>query len=498
MKAYRHNLKALLLLCMFSAGAMATGCPGGKTDSGANSAGKPGVKPAQRIAAGEYPQAALQYVLDALKQPTEGYPALAYTWTVVAQLDQLGENKLAPQISAEIAKQVQGFSGQPPIDLVAAWLAVQPEAATEFIRTQAKASDWSFISAYWFHPELARPLLADPATRILAPRAIADKRSEVPKRWLELQSGWGVVTPADEQLLIAISERQGDPGNTLRAAGWLLRLDPDSKRFVDYLNLGIGRIAPGEIGVTMGATEGAKISRHEQLAEAFVPLAAKTPLKKDKEAKTPAELHFVAYALTYLPGEQASLMRRKMLDAQDPLIQWQARLGELLHGDPQPWDDAIKAEGLAGKEWWLALERIEEPSVLLVPTLQQMAESEDASLRLRAAAFLGKFGWNSRLKEALDLVDKLAADDVAEVRTAAWYSAGRIGAGDPLPVVNDSAETPEVRLAAAYAALMQGQGGTPESKWRAAAAEEATAAVAENRAADNQPADDTPATEGGE
>jgi hypothetical protein len=447
-----------------------------------------------QIKRGEYPQAALDYVAAALEKPTEGYPALAYTWIVISQLDKLETAPGGGAIRAKMAEYRQKAADRPPHELVSAWLCCNEAAAVEFIKSEGAQGNWRYVASLWYKPDLARELFADPASRIVPNARIT---SELAGRWLDMQNYWADVKPEDEDLLVVISERADDPGNTLRAAGWILRQEPDYQRFIDYLELGMKEAGPGKVVLLMGATEGIKISRNPKLTDILVDVVktvqirGETPpfgQKESDEANTQQLL--VAYALCFLPGEQARLMRSKLLNARDPRIQWQSRLGELLHGNPGPWDEAIAEEkDLSNAHILVALDRVDSPEPALLPTYKRFAESENSSVRIRALDKLARFRPYTDNEEVTGLVEKLMRDEAPEVRSAAWYAAGKLGIGDPLEVLGDKEESPEVRLAAAYAALMHAQGGPPDmrdaSYWSITGGEGFSASVASSELKEN-------------
>lgn len=451
-------LCALLLLA---------GCPG--PDGEGDSSNAQGRKSGAKTASGEYPQEALDYLAEALAHPTEGYPALAYSWTVVAQLDKLPEAKGGAKVRTLIAENVKAAGDKPTTELVAAWLNCAPDLALKFIKDHAANGDWAYVDALWFHPELARQMLADKATRIIPDSGVS---IELAQRWLSMQQYWAYADKRDGDLLAIISNIENDPRESLRAAGWLLRLQPERKAWIDYLEKGLKKAGPGKYAPLMGATEGIKISRCGKIADFLVPIAKSVILTDTKITKQMEKLKelkeansqqlYTSYALTYLPGEQASKLRVILLKARDPQIVWQSRLGELLHGAPQYWDTAIDKEGFGGKEWWVALEPLDTPEPALLPTYTKMAASDDPSVRLRALTQLNKFRQYNDDQRVRELIMKLTGDKLPEVRAAAWYCAGKVGVGDPQQAFANKAETPEVRLAAAYAWLMEAQDGPPE------------------------------------
>jgi hypothetical protein len=460
---------ALLLTCALL---LLTACPGDRTAGGAGKVGQT-TNSAKTTATetGEYPQDALDYLAAALQDPArEGKTTpLAITWSVIAQLDKLAEAPGGAAVRAEVGSDVEQFEGRPPVELVAAWLNCAPEPAREFIVERARQGDWSYIDALWFQPELARELLADKATRLVPDSGVS---ATLAQRWLSLQAFWGRVTERDGDLLGVISNLPNVPRDSLRATGWLLRLQPERKEYIEYLTLGLVKAVPGKYAPLEGAAEGIKLSRHEAFAELLVPIAATVVLSDTKFVGKLAKLKdmqeanaqqlYMAYAVTYLPGEQAKLMRTKLLKAKDARIAWQARLGELLHGNPAPWDAAITKDGFKTNDWWVALQALDSPEPALLPTYRRMAESGDASVKLRALAQLGRFRQYAGNAEVAEIITMLTKDEVPEVRATAWYAAGKVGIGEPRAAFEDSKQTPEVRMAAAFALLMGAQAGPPD------------------------------------
>lgn len=443
----------LLIQVVLTAGCLRTGQPGPAGDAagqqspageqteiedqGDIAAGKPAVK---------YPQAALEYILGSLKQPaTAGYPPLEQSWLAIARLNRLGTSDPAGAIADEVLAMVAAAEDAVLPQLAAAWLAVERQAAEDFIAARLAAGQLEYVNSLMYSPEAARQVLArmqlsqaDPQMQLRVTRLLAQMRP---------------LTAADLPLLqdLAVSN---DRDVSLQAAGMLLAMNADAaeqrRRLWDAI-----RDQDSALG---GAAEGIKLSRDQQLADALVPLAAAAAIgEEDPEAAKQRKVVFAAYALAYLPGEQAQLMRRKLLGAADPTVRWEARLGELLHGDASYWNGAVDKHGIDDSQLWLALEPHDATHADLLPTLLRAAKSEDPSIRLQAALHLNRYAADSSKPQVADALELLVADDVTEVSALAWYAAGWLQIGSftaqAAALIGDGSQAPDVRLAAAYYAM---------------------------------------------
>jgi hypothetical protein len=469
------RIAALLLLCLL------TSCPAHKPPASAPAAGAA----ASGTAAASWPPEAVAYLQQCLERPgAEGGVPLGPACIVVAQLPQAGADPAFAGVKQALLRWRGQMGESVASELAAGWLTVEPDAAREQIAARIAKGDEAVFQALRYNPSAGRAVLAkiDAAKLTLAQA----------NRVLELMRIWGQADVADKPLLMALAQRE--PVVAWRALGYLLRLEPDNAEYLKQLDQALRNAKPDQLAA---AVEGAKISAKAELAAALVPLLVQ--VKPGPERITPADVMpqagadpgaaapadfkapgqsqpsakpqakaaqqppldhkalLGAYGLTYLPGEAAQFARRKLLDAEDPQLRWQARLGELLHGDAKPWNDAVQAQGVEQREMWVALEPPEAWDAALLRTYARAAQSAQALTRGRTAQHLGRYGSCRSEKQALQALSKLAAAPEPEVAEVAWYTLARLRldptGADPLTVVNDANAAPAVRLAAAYCAL---------------------------------------------
>jgi hypothetical protein len=383
------------------------------------------------------------------------------------------------------------FGDSVPSEVVAAWLATQPEAAEKHVLLAARSGNDAVLLALRCFPERGRAVL----TQLAGPGAPAAKHGLTAaqgNRALELLREWGSAQPGDAPLLRLLAELE--PRVAYRAEGYLLRLQPDDEAALGELDSAIRSARGNEL---TAAIEGARIAGDARLAAALVGLAAQAKLGPERIAPAPGaaaagkpgadaggqagrpadgasanapappnspggpsespSVVLAAYALTYMPGDQAELVRTKLLGAVEPLLRWQARLGELLHGNPRPWQQALREQGADGRALWLALEPQEARDPALLDTYKLAAVSAGPDVRGRAARQLNRYGEQQSERTVGRLLARLVRDEVPAVCEAAWYTLGELAlrpAGvDPQAAVVDTRLLPEVRLAAADCAL---------------------------------------------
>jgi len=462
----------LLLLALTTLGA----CPRGGTTSGgaAGTAGAQGSAATQtpqpwRV---QYPPEALNYLLASLQHPTEpGYPPLGPAWLVVAQLPDLEygtPGAAAPELRKLIEEQVRQAKGNPPPELACAWLSCQHKAADRFIALQLNAGkpEYSIALRYTWLPAM---LAAMEPKKFTAPVAQAVLNSI--DRWGPDQTN----LPTFHEMMKGLAEHS-DETVRLRAIGCLLALGQASDEQRQYLK---ETLREGKPELLPAACEAVRFSRDKSFADALVPLVANTKLGDDGAASnTTAAQLFGSNALAFLGDSQAAMMRTRLLGAADPLVRWQARLGELLNGIPKPWYDALEAKGITDRNMWVTLQTPGAAGVALLHTYELAAANPDASLRLQAAQQLNRSPDYASNPLGVKLMLQLVSDKEAVVREACWYTCARQSRGrgaqwDTLAAqadstVADKTQDPLVRLAAACCLL----------KWAELPLAEASAAIA--------------------
>ncbi len=468
------RIAALLLLCLL------TSCPvqqpPGATSTAGGEAAATGTGAAPR-----WPPVAVEYLQQCLAQPgADGNAPLGPASLVVAQLPQACTDPAFAGVKQALLHW-RGQMGQSVAsELAAGWLILEPTAAREQIVQRIGQGDEAIFKALRYDPSAGRDVLA----RIDAVKLTPAQANRV----LELLRIWGQATPADKPLLQALAQRE--PLVAWRAVGYLLQLEPDNTQYLQQLDTALRQAKPEQLSA---AVEGVKISGKGELADALVPLLAQVKAGAEQITKleqpavpgtAPAESGMAgtpgakpqakpvapagkpladhkallgAYGLTYLPGAAAAFARQRLLEATDPQVRWQARLGELLHGNARPWNDAVRAQGVEQPEMWIALEPPEAWGPALLQTYARAARSTDGLTRGRTALHLNRYAAHKSEQLVLEALSRLAAAPEPEIAEAAWYTLAGLRldptGADPLTVVNDANAAPAVRLAAAYCAL---------------------------------------------
>ncbi|GEM_PF-3317277 len=398
-----------------------------------------------------YSAAVLDYVEQCLSHPTEpGYPPLEPVWLTIAQLERLADTPAAAGLRAAVSRMVEQAGELPPPQLVAAWLGCEPQAAGAFIADSLAAGDVRYIDSLSFSPAAGRKLLGE--------MELAELEADPVRRIVRLMLRWPRDAGGDVVLLRQLAE-QPNATARLQAIGLLAALGEADERQLDQLGAAV-RAADETLPA---AAEGIRLSGDAELAGALVNLAAGARLgDEDPEQPKQREVLYASYALTGLPGEQARLLRAKLLGSADPTVRWEARLGELLQGEPSWWDEAVRAGGADDPEIWMALDPPDVSHPLLLPTLRAAASLDDPHWRSLVAAQLNRYGALASDREVRELVDLLLGDADAAVRGAAWSAAGTLGLWDLAEEAEmaavDEAEDPAVRIGAALCALRAAEG----------------------------------------
>lgn len=446
--------RAIAIISLVLLAALLAACPRGGTGgpAGGPTAGKPGAAPAPAAWHPKYPAEPMKYVLAALKQPTQpGYPPLGPSWLVLAQLDSLDQRSAgaeAGELRTLIEQQVKDAKGNPPPELACAWLSCQPRPAAAYIAAQLNAgkAEYAIALSYKWPPQLLRQLKP-----LEFPTAAAQGVLN------SIESRGHLETNSEEfyALLKGLAEHS-DELVRLRAIGCLLVQGQASEEQLQYLK---DTLKAGKESLIPAATEAVRFSRDETLTDSLVALVANVKLGDEGQSgSASADQLFGSNALAFLSGGQAEMMRSKLLGAVDPLVRWQARLGQLMNGQPKPWYDALAAKGIADSEMWITLQTPDAAAMALLHTYELAAASADAPLRLQAAQQLNRSPAYASNPLGLKLLQQLAGDKEAAVREAGWYTCARLVQDEgpqwlPLQALADealadTAQQPQVRLAA--------------------------------------------------
>lgn len=433
--------------------ALLLGCPG--NDSAPTSEPAPASDPALVAASGwqlparadvNYPPMVVDYVLATLRDPvTHDHASLEQAWDIISQLED-------PSVfSAEVKRQVQGTGNAPPIGIVSAWLAVEPEAAADWLVTQVKQGQVPYLNALLPHPELGRQVLAQTDLRG-AGRETTEIVLLLLRKWEPLEQG-------DAALLQELAA-SAEPRVKLRAIGYLLALGAADAAQVEELK---EALRSDKISVLASAVEACRISRSEELAATLVGPAAQIPLTgtADSYDQPTSTSLYASYGLAYLPGEQAQLLRSKLLNAEDVRVRWQARLGELLHGDIEPWYDALLAGTDSQQDMLLAIQPEGVADQALLLTYKQLSTDKTPEVRLAAAQQMNRYAAYASDPLVKEVLQTLQGEETIQIAAQAWHSAAQIGVpgmGARAQAVLDNGEAPPaVRLAAAFYLLRQAE-----------------------------------------
>jgi hypothetical protein len=383
-------------------------------------------------------QLAVDFLLASLEDPvSNGNAPLGPVWEITARLNGPADFKEA------ILRQVADAKDKPPQELAAAWLAYEPDKATQLILEKLKEGRFDFLASLYHAPAAGIDLLAQLELESSnAPFAIST---------FALIDSWGIESVPTDELVKSLALHE-DFRIRLMATGELIARGLASDMQVDEV---LEALSSGNLDELSAAAEAVKRSADGKLAGHLVPLVAQHELGEVAEqADKDVKALYVAYALTYLPGEQAAHMRKRLLGSVDPAIRWQARLGQLLYGDPGFWENAVTEQGVDLEEMWIALSPASTWHADLLPTLKKAAGSENPQTRLRAAQQLNRYGSLPSNSMLAEMADRLLPDLEPEVKAATWRAAAELClpgfTSRATAVLKGADEQPLVRLAAAH------------------------------------------------
>lgn len=386
-----------------------------------------------------YPPMALEYLNATLRDPaTAQHSDLSQAWAAVASLSN------AAPLASTIGQQVRTVAAGPLPPLIAAWISANPDEASAWLIVQLNQGKYPYLQALADQPETGRIVL-----RKLKLDATSKQLDD---GVMNLLSRWEPLRAEDAPLLQPLAA-SADPATKFRAIGYLISIGKASDGQLDELKQAL---ASDKNSILAPAVEACRICHDERLGGALVTRTALIPLGPEDTsggAQHDSTALYISYALSYTPGAQAKLLRQKLLGAVDSQVRWQVRLGELLHGDIQPWYDAVLKVPDTDRGLWITLqpEGVADPALL--QTYKKAAASSTDDVRLRVALQLNRYGAYTSDKLVGEILGKLMQDKVMQIRAQAWNSAAMLhldGFGaEAQRTLDDSGAAPAVRLAAA-------------------------------------------------
>ena len=389
----------------------------------------------------EFSLQAEAYLLDSLRDPAaEDHASLDDCWNIISRLPQ------ADAFKAQLEQQVAQSQTQPGLELLSAWLASNPQAATEYVRGQLKEGNAAALQSLIRHPDIGKQLLLE--------LDLSNQTVDFNDAVLLLIRSWGNpdpgLLPAFEGLAAA-----PEPVISLRAIGYLLRLGAGSEQDLKRLRDAISNDNENFVA----AAEAGKISADERVATAFIPRLVNVALgEPDPELDWKSQPYFSAYALAYIPGSEAKLIRTRLLDAVNLDIRWQARFGELLQGDPASFQEAMLSEGILSPYIQKCTGPPEAAHPDLLPWLEKALAQATEVKRFQLASQLNRYNEHSSDPVLRKLVLGLLEDESSAIRSQGWLLAGQYGylgrRVEAAGLLESSTEQASVKAAAACYLLL--------------------------------------------
>ncbi|MCB1216284.1 hypothetical protein KDL44_02765 [bacterium] len=353
-------------------------------------------------------QRARDFLLQSLREPAEeDHATLEDCWSVISRLTD------SKAFEAKIASQVAESGTQPGVELLSAWLATDPAAASDYVLEQISAGNAAALQALIRFPELGKPLLLK--------LDLTEQSVDFQDALLLLIRNW---REPGQEMLPVFKQLAGspEPDISLRAIGYLIRLDNASEEQLSTLREAIRT----EKEHFAAAVEGGKISRDPGLATAFIPRVQDVKMgEPDPEEAWKVQPYYSAYALAFIPGTDASVIRLNLLNASNTDLRWQARFGELLQGHPASFQQAMLKEGVLSPGLLRCLAPPEAVHPDLLPWYAKAIEQSEGSQRFQLVSQLSRYNEHASEPELRELVLGLLDDDSALVRGQAWLLAAQ-------------------------------------------------------------------------
>ncbi len=358
----------------------------------------------------KYGQQAVDYLKASLREPgSADHASLEDCWSIISRLPD------ASPFARQIEQQVTTAAPALEFELLDAWVATNPQAALEYVRAQCAEGNPAVLQALIRHPQEGLGLLLE--------LNLSNQSVDFNDATLLLIRSWG--TP-DQQLLPVFQAlaTSADPNISLRAIGYLVQLDAASDEQLEQLKQAIR----SETEHFMAAVEGGKISRSEQLATAYIPRVKDAPLgEADPELGWDMQPYFSAYALAYIPGTEARLIRTRLMDAANLDLRWQARFGELMQGHPASFQQAMLSEGVLSP---FVLKCLAPPEAMhpdLLPWYEKAIAQAPEAQRFQLVSQLSRYNEHASDSALRELVLGLLDEDSSRVRGQAWLLAAQFG-----------------------------------------------------------------------
>lgn len=395
----------------------------------------------------DYTQRATAFLLDSLKDPaSDDHASLEDCWNIISRLE------TAADFKQPIEQQVAQAQGRPGFELLSAWIVVNPAAASDYIRAELGKGNAAVLQSLIRQPQLGTALLLE--------TDITNRSVDFDDATLLLLRNWGGVDPQLLPVYEALA-RSTEPDISLRAIGYLLSLDKATDEQLANLRSAIG----DETQHFMAAMEGGKISADPRLSTAFIPRVRDVALGElDPGLAWEMQPYFSAYALAYIPGSEAQVIRSRLLGAANPDLRWQARFGQLMQGDPTSFHEAMLSEGVLSPYILKCLGPPEAVHPELLPWYEKaIAQSEEAQ-RFQLVSQLNRYNEHSSNPELRRLVLGLLEDNSSLVRGQAWLLAAQFGflgrRAEAAKLLASDTEQAFVKAAAACY-LLKGNDGSP-------------------------------------
>lgn len=333
--------------------------------------------------------------------------------------------------------------------LLAAYMAVDPENCLKYVQRQAKAGVLDYLIAIGPDRDVG---------------AWVFEHVHIPEDY----QGFG------DMLMGSIVDWGLDPEPYLPNLHFLVSIDDEDNKVrrakvAGYLVLiGVATLEEKQIVIDslksddmmtfIGGIEGLKIAGDPDFADELVGIVATAEIGDlDQDSEPDMKVAFAAYGLTSLGGEQAQMLRQRLLLSTNAVVRMEAALGELMQGDSSYWNSFVASGEISDDNIWTSLKPIDAWHPDLLPFYLGQVKADVLNYRIRVANNLSRYREYANDEIVQKILFNLFDDQEVIVREHAWLVASKLlpehYLDKALSVLQDEEEHPKVRLAATMCAM---------------------------------------------
>lgn len=354
------------------------------------------------------------------------------------------------QIGREVILQEVEVSGEKMSPaLLTAYMAVDPENCLKYVQRQARAGVLDYLSA--IGPD--RDVGAWVFEHVHIPADYQGFGDMLMGSILD----WGLDPEPylpNLRFLVSIDDEENKVRRA-KVAGYLVLIGVAT---LEEKQIVIDSLKSDDLMTFIGGIEGLKTAGDPDFADELVGIVANAEMGDMVQGNDPdMKVAFAAYGLTSLGGEQAKMLRQRLLLSTNPMIRMEAALGELLQGDSSYWNSFFESGKISDVDIWTSLKPLDAWHPDLLPFYLSQVNADVLNYRIRVANNLSRYREYANDEIVQEILFNLFDDQEVIVREHAWLIASQLlpehYLDKALSVLQDEEEHPKVRLAATMCAM---------------------------------------------